>query len=179
MGAVCIHSERRNTLYRYLCFLILAAALILLLPPAALAHGGIVNSSPEDGDMLAKSPSEIRMTFDVPITLGSAKISLTNLAQETLPTGSIDYSDDQMTLTISLETPLPDGAYTVTFVGENDKDHDLFGASFSFWVQSGSKPDSRVLLVVVGLALLTGIFGAYSLRQDVSMIIEDPESSSA
>lgn len=44
----------------------------LVLAPQAEAHATVVRSSPADGDRLARSPAEVRITYDEQVGLGSA-----------------------------------------------------------------------------------------------------------
>jgi copper transport protein len=129
--------------------------------PAANAHATTVSTSPAHGSELESAPSEVVITFDEPVTL-------TGLAD---PTSVLDADGDRVdaaigeldasrtTLTIPVQSGLPDGVYIASWRVVSADTHPV-GGSLQFGVgvpagmtQLAEAPEpSAELTLVIGVA---------------------------
>jgi copper transport protein len=93
---------------------------------SALAHAQLESISPANGEVVAAPPAEVVLTFNEPV-------SLTGGAARVLDDAAADVSgaavQEGVTITIPLESGLPDGTYTVTWEVVSGDSHRIAGAS--------------------------------------------------
>jgi copper transport protein len=94
-----------------------AMALLLLLGAATAAgHSQLVSSSPGAGQVVATSPSQLRLVFSEPIEGRYTGLDLLDAQGKALLVGVGDVDPaDPRALVEALATPLPDGAYTISW----------------------------------------------------------------
>jgi copper transport protein len=109
----------------------LAVLLSVVFASPAAAHAELVNTSPSNGAQLARSPTEVRMTFTESVHLVDGGIRLVDQVGATVrtPTPSVDGR----TVTWPMPADLPKGAYVVTWRVVSTDGHPVSGA-FSFGV---------------------------------------------
>jgi copper transport protein len=114
---------------------VLAAALIVGLAAGARAHALLKSSNPPAGSDLAKSPSQVVLTFTEPPDPALSSITLVSSAGETMREGAVEgVPGDPAELRIPITTPLPTGAYTVSWRTVSKIDGHVTAGSFSFGV---------------------------------------------
>jgi methionine-rich copper-binding protein CopC len=118
----------------------LAAASIVSMPGAALAHTRLVSSSPAANTTVARVPS-IRLTFNERVIASTVK---TELLMTGMP-GMRDHApmkiafrsalaSDGKSMTLTPRTPLTPGTYKVTWSAAGADTHRM-GSEFSFTVK--------------------------------------------
>lgn len=80
------------------------------------AHANLIRSDPPANAAMAQSPTEIRLWFTEPLEPDFGRIVLRDSSGETVntPPARVDPGDDHQ-LALSLDQPLPDGVYTVSW----------------------------------------------------------------
>jgi copper transport protein len=103
---------------------------VVFVSPAA-AHAELVNTSPPNGAQLARSPTEVRMTFTESVHLVDGSIRLVDQVGATVrtPTPTVDGR----IVTWPMPADLPEGPYVVTWRVVSTDGHPVSGA-FSFGV---------------------------------------------
>jgi copper transport protein len=139
------------------------------------AHAVPEISTPRPNQILEQSPAEIRIQFNEPIVPSLSRIDVLTQAGHTLETGQARTIDeDDRILAVSLQSPLNDGAYLVSWQVLSAVDGHTTNGSFSFGVgavdltavsddisiQAQISPLSAAArwLFLTGLSLLTGLF---------------------
>ncbi len=120
----------------------LAAALLLLagaLPPrlaAALPHMRLLKSTPAANATLTASPDAIRLWFSEPVDPKGSTVTLKGAGGMAVALAPLtrDTAKDAP-LVATLTTPVPAGAYTVTWKGMSRDGHVVNG-TFTFQVRS-------------------------------------------
>ncbi|MEK3882731.1 copper resistance protein CopC [Paenibacillus sp. PL2-23] len=112
--------------------MILAAALMLLLPSTAMAHSKLTSAIPAVDSTIDVSPASIDMVFDTRIEKISS-FKLYNEGGEQLETGDSVVSNDKMTG--SIPSPLTNGLYTVKWTIIGADGHAVEG-EYSFTVDA-------------------------------------------
>jgi copper transport protein len=109
----------------------LAVLLSVVFASPAAAHAELVNTSPPNGAQLARSPTEVRMTFTESVHLVDGGIRLVDQVGATVrtPTPTVDGR----TVTWPMPADLPEGPYVVTWRVVSTDGHPVSGA-FSFGV---------------------------------------------
>jgi copper transport protein len=117
----------------------LAVLLSLVFASPAAAHAELVNTSPPNGAQLARSPTEVRMTFTESVNLVDGGIRLVDQVGATVrtPTPTVDGR----TVTWPMPADLPEGPYVVTWRVVSTDGHPVSGA-FSFGVGTAAAPGS-------------------------------------
>ena len=120
-----------------------AACLLLFALGAgtALGHSQLVSSSPGAGQVVPTSPSQLRLVFSEPIEGRYTSLNLLD-ANGTLllaGVGSVDPTDPNA-LVESLTTPLPDGAYTISWQAVSASDGHNTSGFLTFAVGKASLP---------------------------------------
>lgn len=99
-------------------------SLIMLVSPApAYAHADFIRSAPANGSTVAKAPTFVRLTFNEPVTIDSAKILDSTGA--TVPSSS---AMNGAVLTLTPASPLRAGITTAEFSVTSDDGHQVDGA---------------------------------------------------
>lgn len=150
----------------------LALMALVALAGGAAAHAQLVASSPAPGDVLAKAPTDVRLTFSEPLEARFSSADLIDANGTTLVsrTGTLDPADAH-TLVVPLPV-LPSGVYTVTWRSLSAADGHPDEGFFSFGIgnvqvaatsgqgQIGADPSDPVGLAgkwIAYLGLLLGI----------------------
>ena len=120
-----------------------AACLLLFALGAgtALGHSQLVSSSPGAGQVVPTSPSQLRLVFSEPIEGRYTSLNLLD-ANGTLllaGVGSVDPTDPNVLLE-PLTTPLPDGAYTISWQAVSASDGHNTSGFLTFAVGKASLP---------------------------------------
>ncbi|MBG6084248.1 copper resistance CopC family protein [Zhihengliuella flava] len=131
----------------------LAAALIALaalcgavaLAPAAHAHDQLISTDPADGDTLAESPEELRLTFSGEIQdIGSA-VELTDADAQAY---DVELAVERADLVLTPAQPLQAGDYTLAWRVTSSDGHPIEGTvendgAVDFTVESGPSADDE------------------------------------
>ena len=121
---------------RFSVAVILAAALVGVLPAAALAHAEFERSSPEDGEVVEGSPNVIRAFFTEALGDGS-EMALVDENGATVAEGGIDPADPSR---MRIDPPdLGPGDYEVQWKAFADDGH-LETGTFAFTVSAVITP---------------------------------------
>ncbi|MEV6864493.1 copper resistance protein CopC [Streptosporangium subroseum] len=100
----------------------------------AYAHAYLLESSPVDGQVLDRTPDEVRLRFNESVNLGQRSIQLLDMTGKKLAIGASDYSDGKAnTARTSLPPGLAEGTYVVAWRVTSADSHVVSGA-FSFSV---------------------------------------------
>ena len=93
----------------------------------AFAHGKLAASQPAAGAVLAKSPTELRLSFNEKLEAPFSKVVLTDAAMAAiaLPKASVDKADPK-TMTVALP-PLKSGRYHVQWSAVTSDGHKTKG----------------------------------------------------
>ena len=102
---------------------VLGSLLMLVSPAPAYAHADFIRSAPVNGSTVAKAPSSIRITFNEPVTIDSAKIL--DASGSTVPSSS---AMNGAVLTLTPTSPLRGGITTAEFSVTSDDGHQVDGA---------------------------------------------------
>lgn len=102
---------------------VLGSLLMLVSPAPAYAHADFIRSAPVNGSTVAKAPSSIRLTFNEPVTIDSAKIL--DASGSTVPSSS---AMNGAVLTLTPASPLRAGITTAEFSVTSDDGHQVDGA---------------------------------------------------
>ena len=118
----------------------LLLAILLVLPIAANAHSPLASSSPQNGETLDESPTEIFMEFELPAKLIKVNLTKQSYKQEKNLLGRLFGGDDGesiplgtsflMTIDKRQVIPLPslqDGSYSLTWRAMGEDGHVVKG----------------------------------------------------
>jgi copper transport protein len=163
---------------RLLC---LPAALVAaaVLAPAALAHAVLLRTTPADGGVLARSPSEVRLVFDDPVRVAPGNAVVRNGGGSVLR-GAPSLAGGGKVLVLPLDPSLQNGDYSVRWRIVSDDGHRESGV-LAFAVGAGRAPPVPELRAGAGpsaaslagralwfagllLAVGTAVFGLWVLR---------------
>jgi methionine-rich copper-binding protein CopC/putative copper export protein len=170
------------------------AMLVLLVAPAlpgasgsrVLAHAQLVASSPGAGEVVAKTPAELRLVFSEPL---EAELTSVDLHDEdgTLVLDRAGAPDPEDPFALAAALPaLPDGTYTVTWRTLSAADGHTVQGSFAFGVgdvtldpadAGGAALDETDIVDVVGRWLAhLGLLGAIGLATFTVAVARTPLS---
>ena len=118
----------------------LLLAILLVLPIAANAHSPLASSSPQNGETLDESPTEIFMEFELPAKLIKVNLTKQSYKQEKNLLGRLFGGDDDesvplgtsflMTIDKRQIIPLPslqNGSYSLTWRAMGEDGHVVKG----------------------------------------------------
>lgn len=162
--------------------LLVAAALPAIAPVALaqLGHATLLSSDPQSGAALDRSPREIALVFDQPVTVVEGTAAVVDATGRRHDDGRVGYSPDRTRVTIGVLPDLPRGSYLATWRYESANTH-IVGGSVLFGVgeqpvfdsagTSAPAPGVRTAavagLVAAGIVLLAGAGLALAgLRRD-------------
>ncbi len=98
------------------------------------AHAALKRSEPANGQLLDRSPAEIRLSFTEPPDLSLTTIGVVDRTGTAVRTGPVEVAGgDDQTIRVALQD-LPDGVYTVSWRTVSATDGHLTSGSFSFGV---------------------------------------------
>ena len=117
-----------------------AAAVLVLLGGAAAAHANYVKSNPASDARLAKSPTEIRVTFSETPDPKNSDIEVLDVNAKRLDQKDVHpATDEDNTLIVSVPT-LPDGGYLVNWTVISSVDGHQTKGAFAFAIGSAPLP---------------------------------------
>lgn len=138
-------------------------ALFAVLAGPAWAHATLVGTSPPAGYAVPRSPTTVSLTFDEPVTTGRHALVVTGPGGTAVSTGPLQHADGGRRISVTVDTRLPAGGYTVTWQ-VTATDGDVVGGSYGFAVGSGHVPATRspqtrglVAAAVLRWLLFTGL----------------------
>lgn len=102
---------------------VLGSLIMLVSPAPAYAHADFIRSTPANGSTVAKAPSSVRITFNEPVTIDSAKIL--DASGSTVPSSS---AMNGAVLTLTPASSLRAGITTAEFSVTSDDGHQVDGA---------------------------------------------------
>ncbi|KAA1428671.1 copper resistance CopC/CopD family protein [Nocardioides antri] len=121
---------------RLIAGVVAALASVVMFAGPASAHAALVDTSPDDGAVLAEAPDDVRLTFNGPVRLLADGIRLYDAAGEDFPVAAEGEGSE-----IVVETPaeLGEGSFVVSWRVVSADGHPLSG-SFTFSI--GSRSDT-------------------------------------
>jgi copper transport protein len=179
VGSQVIAARRRHRPATSLAVLLVVLGALWVGAGPASAHGGLVESDPDDGSVVARAPSRVTLTFDGRVQLTAREVVVSDSGG--LPVGSSTSTDGpEVVVTLTDPAALADGTYTVAWSVLSDDGHPQSGAlrfSIGFASPTVTPPptpgaSSRLvtstrdvvtalsllgLLVAAGLALFTAL----------------------
>ena len=129
-----IRTARRLRIFR----LVIVAAMTMLLPAAAHAHGRLKSSLPAAGAQLSIVPRELRLDFSEAPDLTFSSIRLVSKAGREIPLGTVAFAtDSRRSIVALLAGALEAGTYTVIWQMAGDDGHPVRGR-FDFVIAAGA-----------------------------------------
>ena len=132
--------ERRKK-RRLTALLWLSAAWLLLLVGPALAHARLVEAYPTDGDALAESPEQVRLSFDEPIEAAFDPIKVYDQQGDRVDEDDARVDPDDAKVLVGGLEELPDGSYTVQWRVTSIDGH-IIDDTYQFAVAAGDGQSS-------------------------------------
>lgn len=104
------------------------------------AHGGLANSHPDDGAILAQSPLEVRAWFEGELDTSASRMVLLDGQEKVVEAeGGVDLDDlERRSMFIKLTRTLAAGEYSVRWTAVNVEDGDKTEGRFTFTVLAGT-----------------------------------------
>ena len=120
-----------------LALVVATCALVLGVPSAALAHDGLVGTSPADGTTVTGAPGVVELEFTgEPLPLGTL-VAVTGPDGASVSSGPADITGTTVTQAVAPDAP--PGAYRVEWRSTSSDGHALSG-TFDFTVTAGADP---------------------------------------
>ena len=94
--------------------LLVALAVALALPAAALAHAGLLSTTPGGDAVIAEAPKEVVLRFTEPVDASTATVQVLDGVARPVPTGALRQPDDRQ-IVVPIEGTLARGTYTVVW----------------------------------------------------------------
>jgi methionine-rich copper-binding protein CopC len=107
----------------------IAAALVLVFPTEALAHAGLLSSTPEPGTELASAPGAVTLRFSEPVNVRLSAASVTT-PSGTVVDGTVAGAEE-IAVQLVADTP---GVYRVSWTTVSLLDGHTLSGSFAFGV---------------------------------------------
>jgi copper transport protein len=126
----------RTTARRLLLAGTMVLAVLALGTGVASAHASIVATSPADGTSVTPSPPTVTATFTERVSIGVGGLTVRNANGLRVDSGPSKVDSAGTTVTVGLQTALPDGTYVATYRVLSVDGHPI-SASFLFGVGSG------------------------------------------
>jgi methionine-rich copper-binding protein CopC len=99
-----------------------AAMAVFALAGPASAHTGLESSDPADGSSVSTAPTQLKLTFEEPVSAAAGAISITGPEGTTWTVGKPTTTDKVVTVPVEPEGPA--GNYTVSYkVSSSDGDN--------------------------------------------------------
>jgi copper transport protein len=148
---------QRVRLARLTAGLGLALALTVAATTTALAHATLISSNPGNGAVLASSPGQVQLQFDVPVNPRLSQVVVEDRAGHRTLGPTIEPEPGvSSTLTIDLP-PLRPGVYQLVFEARDDTDLHLTGGTIVFGVGEAADLQVPATVTPVPSYLETGI----------------------
>jgi copper transport protein len=126
----------RTIARRLLLIGIILLAVLSLGTGVASAHASIVTTSPADGTSVTPSPSTVTATFSERVSIGVGGLTVRNTKGLRVDSGPSKVDGVGTTVTVGVQTALPDGTYVATYRVLSADGHPVSG-SFLFGIGSG------------------------------------------
>jgi len=111
---------------------------MLLVPALAFGHADYESSTPGDGETVTSVPSQVVATFSADLdTAGTNMLNVKNASGGDVDNNDVSVSASNQ-MTISLQSGLPNGAYTVEWATTSAEDGEDDSGTFSFTVQAAA-----------------------------------------
>jgi copper transport protein len=136
---------RRNAARVFLALISLSVVATFLLARAepAWAHATLISSSPGADERLAKSPTQVTIQFDEPVSTSAGGVTVLDASGTEVQQGS-GRQPTSKTLRVKLKRRLADGTYLANYNGISSDGHIVKG-SIVFVVGSGAIADVSAL----------------------------------
>lgn len=122
---------------------VLAAAVLISTGPLATpaqAHDQLVETSPEEGQVVEEVPAEIMLRFTQPVIDLSARVLVRDATDEVVV--DVEATVDRDVVTAPLPADLADGTYTVSWRVVSADGHPIQGA-YDFHVREPTAPSAE------------------------------------
>ena len=121
----------------------MALAFALVAPPSAFAHASLVGTTPTQGAVLDRSPTEVVLRFDEPVSTVAGSVRVFDGDVQRVDSGDVT-KPSSMEVAVGLPDGLADGTYTVAWRVLSADSHPIRGA----FVFSVGKPTGDATGVV-------------------------------
>lgn len=147
-AAVAVTS-RRPSPHQLLAAVTLALLAVLLVPASpAAAHAVLTGSTPADGEALDASPSEVRLSFNEPVTANEGALRVYDAEGQRVDSGLLE-GEDAATVAVGLPPTLPDSAYVATYRIVSADSHPITG-TITFTVGEAQPLDAEAVAAIAG-----------------------------
>jgi copper transport protein len=117
--------------------LVVAVALLALMPAVAGAHAVVQSTEPARGAALERAPDSVSVRFDEPVEAAFGAVRVFAADGERVDDGEVSHpGGDARQVAIGLRADLPDGGYTATYRVVSVDGHPVTGG-FAFQVGAG------------------------------------------
>ncbi|WP_405819293.1 copper resistance protein CopC [Streptomyces sp. NBC_01390] len=142
-----------------LLFLVVAAALLTGLAGAApaSAHAALTGSSPQQGVVVAKAPTQVTLTFSEKVALSDGAFRVLDPKGKRVDTGKATELNGT-TYAVPLHSGLPDGTFTVAYQVVSADSHPVAGA-FTFSIGAPSVTSVSVSDQTAGGGVVGALYG--------------------
>ena len=106
--------------------LVAIVGVALVMAPAAFAHATLVSSTPSNGDVLARAPKQVAITFDEAVESALGSIRVYDSRLERVDDG-VTSKPEPNTVAVGVRSGLPRGTYTVVWRVISDDSHPIHG----------------------------------------------------
>jgi copper transport protein len=131
------------TVRRALRALVLAAALLALLPAGVAAHAVLEQTQPTRGAALERAPERIALTFDEPVESSFGALRVFAADGERVDDGDVERPAGDA-IAVRIRPDVPDGAYTVTYRVVSADAHPVTGGYVFTVGEAGGVPAAAV-----------------------------------
>lgn len=124
--------------------LLAMVGLLTWIPFPISAHSEVVSSEPEDGQVLAQSPSQVKALFSEELETQTSTLLVIDSGGNQVDNGDggADLNNlEHKTMLVSLPPSLPNGTYTVQWTSVSAEDGDAEQGEFTFIVGSAARGD--------------------------------------
>ena len=121
--------------------LLVATAMVVILPAAASAHTALLSSSPADGELVDGPLDRVTLVFQGTPTVIDGGIAVADSAGAQFEPQSVVQND--LEIIAMFDPPLTAGAYALAWRVRSDDTHFIDG-SFSFTVDASAGPTTTV-----------------------------------
>lgn len=100
---------------------------LALVPMGFAFHLHLVKASPNDGEIVTRPTSEIRLWFSQKPEVSVTTITLLRADSTAVPLGKVTTTDDSLSVKATLSAPLPEGSYLVRWRALSRDGHSVRG----------------------------------------------------
>ncbi|HEY2550673.1 MAG TPA: copper resistance protein CopC [Streptosporangiaceae bacterium] len=139
--------------------MVLAGLVLLTGTTAALAHATLERTSPAEGSIVRRAPTQVTATFDEPVGISSGSLKVFAPNGERVDTGGARHGSTPAEVVIALKSGLVNGTYTVGWAVVSADSHHVSGA-FTFSIGAPSSTSVKESSVnQTGSPLVSFTFG--------------------